>query len=163
MTVVQGIAVVAAVTTVAFNLHADLAAHALVSGAWSGRRLPPAAMAGPRLDVARRARPPGRGPAPPHLPHRAGAHHAYGPAGTEPHELAFLPGGGEVPLTPEGSPDEDELARRGAFELEAFGPGQSCSATYDLAPGSYTVFCIVESPDGQTHLDKRMKAALRVG
>ncbi len=30
--------------------------------------------------------------------------------GTENHELAFLPGGGEVPLNGEGAPDEDALA-----------------------------------------------------
>ena len=43
--------------------------------------------------------------------------------GDEPHELAFLPGGGEVPYT-DGAPDEDALAEAGAFELEAFPPGR---------------------------------------
>ncbi len=51
-------------------------------------------------------------------------------AGNEEHELAFLPGGGDVPLTDDGAPDEDALAEAGAFELEAFGPGQTCNATY---------------------------------
>ena len=55
--------------------------------------------------------------------------------GTEDHELAFLPGGGEIPLTDDGAPDEDALAEAGAFELEAFGPGQSCNATYELEAG----------------------------
>lgn len=83
--------------------------------------------------------------------------------GDENHELAFLPGGGEVPLTEEGEPDEDALAAAGAFELEAFGPGRSCSATYDLEPGTpYTLFCIVASPDGRTHYEKGMEGELVV-
>ena len=45
--------------------------------------------------------------------------------GTLNHELAFLPGGGEVPLTTAGTPDEDALGTAGAFELEAFGSGLS--------------------------------------
>ena len=81
--------------------------------------------------------------------------------GSEPHELAFLPGGGDVPFTAD-APDEEALAGRGAFELEAYGPGRSCSATYDLEPGTYTLFCIVDSPDGQTHLEKGMRATLTV-
>lgn len=80
--------------------------------------------------------------------------------GTEEHELAFLPGGGEVPLTPAGGPDEDALAAAGAFELEAYGPGQACEATFTLAPGTYTVFCVVSAPDGETHLAKGMKTRL---
>ena len=32
-------------------------------------------------------------------------------AGTANHEVAFLPGGGDVPLTTAGTPDEDALAR----------------------------------------------------
>jgi len=83
-------------------------------------------------------------------------------AGTENHELAFLPGGGEVPLNPQGDPDEDALGAAGAFELEAYGPGRACNATYDLKPGSYTVFCIVTSTDGQTHLEKGMRGRLVV-
>jgi hypothetical protein len=82
--------------------------------------------------------------------------------GTEDHELAFVPGGGEVPMTPEGLPDEDALETAGAFELEAFGPGQTCTATYELEPGTYTLFCIVESPDGMTHHQKGMVASLTV-
>lgn len=83
--------------------------------------------------------------------------------GIENHELAFLPGGDEVPVTGGGAPDEDALADAGAFELEAFGPGQTCNATYDLEPGTYTLFCIVTSPDGQTHYDKGMEGKLVVG
>ncbi|MBW3575338.1 MAG: cupredoxin domain-containing protein [Actinobacteria bacterium] len=82
--------------------------------------------------------------------------------GTENHELAFLPGGADVPLNDEGAPDEDALAAAGAFELEAFGPGQTCNATYELEPGTYTLFCIVGSADGETHYDKGMKGELVV-
>lgn len=81
--------------------------------------------------------------------------------GTEDHELAFLPGGGEVPET-DGMPDEDAVAEAGAFELEAFGPGQTCNATYELEPGGYTMFCIVETADAQTHLSLGMQGELVV-
>ena len=81
--------------------------------------------------------------------------------GNEPHELAFLPGGGEVPFR-DGSPDEEALEAAGAFELEAFGPGQTCDATYDLEPGTYTLFCIVETADGETHYDLGMRGTLVV-
>jgi plastocyanin len=83
-------------------------------------------------------------------------------AGEEHHELAFLPGGGDVPLTEDGAPDEEALAEAGAFELEAYGPGGSCNATYDLEPGTYTMFCIVEAEDGETHASKGMVGELTV-
>jgi len=82
--------------------------------------------------------------------------------GTENHELAFLPGGGEVPLNAKGEPDEDALGTAGAFELETFGPGQTCNATYDLKPGTYSLFCIVTSTDGKTHYEKGMRGRLVV-
>lgn len=84
-------------------------------------------------------------------------------AGDEAHELAFLPGGGDVPLTEDGAPDEEALAAAGAFELEAFGPGQDCNATYELEAGEYTLFCIVEAADGETHYEKGMSGTLTVG
>ncbi len=83
--------------------------------------------------------------------------------GSEAHELAFIPGGGEVPLTADGAPDEDALADMGAFELEAFGPGQTCSATYELEADDYTLFCIVENADGETHASLGMTGSLTVG
>lgn len=81
--------------------------------------------------------------------------------GEEAHELAFLPGGGDVPFT-DGAPDEDALADMGAFELEGYGPGQDCAATYDLEPGTYTYFCILEAADGVTHYEKGMRGILTV-
>lgn len=83
--------------------------------------------------------------------------------GEEAHELAFLPGGGEVPFTDDGAPDEEALEEAGAFELEAFGPGQDCNATYELEAGEYTLFCIVPAEDGETHYEKGMSGTLTVG
>lgn len=83
--------------------------------------------------------------------------------GDEPHELAFLPGGGEVPFTEDGQPDEAALEEMGAFELEAFGPGQDCEATYELEAGEYTIFCVVPAPDGETHYEKGMAGTVTVG
>lgn len=82
--------------------------------------------------------------------------------GAEAHELALLPGGGAVPLTEAGAPDEEALEAAGAFELDAYGPGQTCNASYDLDPGTYTVFCLVEASDGETHLEKGMEGTLAV-
>jgi plastocyanin len=82
--------------------------------------------------------------------------------GEEFHELAFLPGGGEVPFVEPGVPDEDALADAGAFELEGFAPGASCEATWELEPGDFTFFCIVVSEDGETHAEKGMVGTLTV-
>jgi len=83
-------------------------------------------------------------------------------AGEEDHELAVLPGGGEVPLTDDGAPDEAALEAAGAFELEAFPAGDTCNATWELEPGTYTLFCVVESPDGRTHYEQGMEGTLVV-
>lgn len=82
--------------------------------------------------------------------------------GEHPHELAFLPGGGDVPLTDDGAPDEAALERAGAFELEAFAPGETCNATFELEAGTYTIFCLVED-EGETHYDKGMRGSVTVG
>ena len=82
--------------------------------------------------------------------------------GEEAHELAFLPGGGDVPVTEDGAPDEAALEEAGAFELEAFGPGQTCEATWELEPGTYTMFCVVEAADGELHVAKGMQGTLTV-
>ena len=81
--------------------------------------------------------------------------------GGDNHEIAFLPAGGDVPHV-DGRPDEDALAEVGAFELEAFGPNRSCNATYELAAGTYTLFCIVDIDDEHTHYDEGMRATLIV-
>ncbi len=78
------------------------------------------------------------------------------------HEFAVLPGGGEVPFTEDGMPDEEALEAAGAFELEGFSPGQTCNATWELEPGEYTLFCIIEASDGETHYEKGMHGSLNV-
>ena len=82
--------------------------------------------------------------------------------GDEAHELAFLPGGGPVPFTDDGGPDQEALAEAGAFEMEAYGPDRDCNATFELEAGDYTLFCIVESADGETHYEKGMAGTLTV-
>lgn len=82
--------------------------------------------------------------------------------GNEDHELAVLPGGGDVPFIEPGVPDEDALAADGAFELEGFPAGTSCDATWDLESGEYTLFCIVPAEDGETHYEKGMRGTLTV-
>ena len=81
--------------------------------------------------------------------------------GKHDHELAFLPGGGKVPLTSDGDPDEAALEKAGAFELEAIAPGTDCSATWKLEPGTYTVFCVIKT-DGMVHSSKGMTATFKV-
>lgn len=82
--------------------------------------------------------------------------------GSEDHEFAVLPGGGDVPFIEPGVPDEDALAADGAFELEAFPAGTSCDATWELEVGEYTLFCIVPAEDGETHYEKGMRGTLTV-
>ncbi len=82
--------------------------------------------------------------------------------GEEDHELAVLPGGGDVPFVEPGVPDEDALAEAGAFELEGFPAGTSCDATWELEAGEYTLFCIVPAEDGETHYEKGMEGTLTV-
>lgn len=82
-------------------------------------------------------------------------------AGDVNHEVAVLPGGGDVPYT-DGAPDEAALEEAGAFELEAFGPGLTCNATFELEPGTYTLFCIVEIGEDHNHYDEGMRATLVV-
>lgn len=78
------------------------------------------------------------------------------------HEFAVLPGGGDVPFIEPGVPDEEALEAAGAFELEGYGPGGDCNATWELAPGEYTLFCIIDGGDGETHYEKGMEATLTV-
>lgn len=81
--------------------------------------------------------------------------------GKHDHELAFLPGGGKVPLTSDGDPDEAALEKAGAFELGAIPPGTDCSGTWKLKPGTYTVFCVIKT-DGMVHSSKGMTATFTV-
>ena len=83
--------------------------------------------------------------------------------GSEDHELGLLPGGGPVPFGEPGVPDEEALAAAGAVELAGFPPGTSCDATWELAAGDYTLFCVLTAEDGETHYEKGMRGTLTVG
>lgn len=89
-------------------------------------------------------------------------------AGEEPHELVVVRGVAPEALTVvEGKVDEEALPD-GAFigEVEAFPAGETCSGTFELSAGSYTLFCnIVEEHDGQpeSHFQEGMVATFEVG
>ena len=65
--------------------------------------------------------------------------------GAEDHELEVLDANGE-PLG----------------EVEAMPPGEEGSAAIELAPGTYTLQCILETADGKVHRDLGMEMELEV-
>lgn len=87
--------------------------------------------------------------------------------GEEPHELVVVRGVASDALTVvDGKVDEDALPA-GAFigEVEAFPAGEACEGTFELAAGSYTLFCnIVEEHDGQpeSHFEEGMVTSFEV-
>lgn len=84
-------------------------------------------------------------------------------ASDQPHELAFLPGGGEVPFTESGEPDEEALAEAGAFERPGSGVQRHLRArARHLHTLLHRRVCIVEAPDGETHCEKGMRGTLEV-
>lgn len=88
--------------------------------------------------------------------------------GEEPHELVIVRGVAPEALpVVEGKVDEDALPD-GAFigEVEAFPAGETCSGTFELSAGSYTLFCnIVEEHEGQpeSHFEEGMVTTFEVG
>jgi uncharacterized cupredoxin-like copper-binding protein len=71
--------------------------------------------------------------------------------GTYPHEIVVVKGVAptDLPFADDGSVDEDRLPSGAKIgELEAFSPGRSCSAVFDLAPGTYTLFCNTNGTEG---------------
>ncbi|MEY2447534.1 MAG: iron uptake system component EfeO [Acidimicrobiaceae bacterium] len=71
--------------------------------------------------------------------------------GTHPHEIIVVNGVAPAALVFDaaGKVDEDKLPSGALIgELEAFSPGRSCSAVFDLAPGSYTLFCNTSGAEG---------------
>lgn len=88
--------------------------------------------------------------------------------GAEPHELVVVRGVASDDLSVvDGKVDEAALPD-GAFigEVEAFPAGETCSGTFELAAGSYTLFCnIVEEHEGQpeSHFEEGMVTTLEVG
>ncbi len=85
--------------------------------------------------------------------------------GTHPHEIVVVKGvtADELPRADDGSIDEDKLpAGSEVGELEAFAPGNACSAVFDLTPGSYTLFCNVVGQSEGPHAKLGMITALTV-
>ncbi|MEY2434707.1 MAG: high-affinity iron transporter [Acidimicrobiaceae bacterium] len=71
--------------------------------------------------------------------------------GTHPHEVVVVKGVAPAAMTTKtnGAVDEDKLPPgAGVGELEAFSPGRSCSAGFELTSGTYTLFCDVVGDEG---------------
>lgn len=85
--------------------------------------------------------------------------------GTHPHEIVVVKGvpASQFSLTATGTVDEDQLPDGAVIgELEAFSPGRSCSAGFELTSGTYTLFCNVVGDEG-SHFQKGMSTTLVVG
>jgi hypothetical protein len=72
--------------------------------------------------------------------------------GAEAHELVIVKydgDAGDLPTGADGEADEAGLPEgTEVLEIEGFGGGQICAASFDLAPGKYALFCnIVEEED----------------
>jgi plastocyanin len=89
--------------------------------------------------------------------------------GGEAHELVIVKdvAPGDLPTDDTGKVVEDDLPE-GAFigEIEEFAAGETESATFDLAPGTYTLFCnIVEEEDTgefESHFQEGMVTTIEV-
>jgi hypothetical protein len=72
--------------------------------------------------------------------------------GEEPHELVIVRYDGEpgdIPVDADGAADEAQLPEgTEVMEIEGFAGGNTCTAAFDLEPGSYALFCnIVEEEE----------------
>lgn len=87
--------------------------------------------------------------------------------GEEPHELVIVRDVAPKALTVvDGKVDEDALPD-GAFigEVEAFPAGETCTGTFELTAGSYTLFCnIAEEHEGhpESHFEAGMVTTFEV-
>ena len=85
--------------------------------------------------------------------------------GTHPHEIVVVKGvaSNALPTEADGSVDEDKLPAGAKIgELEAFGPGKACGAGFDLAAGTYTLFCNVKGTSEVSHFRNGMVTTLTV-
>lgn len=88
--------------------------------------------------------------------------------GTMAHEILVVKAASrsDLPLKEDGSLDESKLPEGAVIgEVEGIPAGKTCSAAFDLEPGSYLLLCnIVEEMDGMTevHLKQGMIAPLTV-
>lgn len=85
--------------------------------------------------------------------------------GVHPHEIVVVKGvaSNALPTDANGAVDEDKLPP-GALvgEVEAFGPGRTCSGGFDLPAGSYTLFCNVQGAEEGAHFRNGMVTSLVV-
>jgi len=85
--------------------------------------------------------------------------------GTHPHEIVVVKGvaSSALPTDANGKVDEDKLPADAVIgELEAFSPGKSCSASFALSSGSYTLFCNVVGAEEGAHFQKGMVTSFTV-
>jgi uncharacterized cupredoxin-like copper-binding protein len=71
--------------------------------------------------------------------------------GTHPHEIVIVKGVAPagLPTASDGKVDEDKLPDGALIgEVEAFNPGVSCSGTFALTTGTYTLFCNIVGDEG---------------
>jgi uncharacterized cupredoxin-like copper-binding protein len=84
--------------------------------------------------------------------------------GTHPHEIVVVKGVSPTELKSDatGGVDEEQLPDGALIgELEAFSPGRSCSAGFELTAGSYTLFCNTVGDEG-SHFQQGMVTTLTV-
>lgn len=86
--------------------------------------------------------------------------------GGEAHELVIVKdvAPADLPVDEVGRVIEDDLPA-GAFigEIEEFPPETTESATFDLEPGTYTLFCnIVDEDEGESHFQEGMVTTIEV-
>jgi hypothetical protein len=89
--------------------------------------------------------------------------------GNEPHELVVVRADdpATLPTTADGTVDEQRLPKGAVIgEVEAFPAGQRCTGTFELAAGSYALFCnlLETAADGseQNHYANGMRTAFEV-
>jgi hypothetical protein len=89
--------------------------------------------------------------------------------GNEPHELVVVRADdpAALPTTADGTVDEQRLPKGAVIgEVEAFPAGQRCTGTFELAAGSYALFCnlLETAADGseQNHYANGMRTAFEV-
>ena len=86
--------------------------------------------------------------------------------GEENHELVIAEGT-DLPTAEDGSVDESQLPDGALIgEIEAYPAGETCDGVFELAAGTYTLFCniVEEEEDGtvESHVEKGMVTTFTV-